>query len=361
MNAWQIFIYVISLQLGLLALGLFFLRKHGIPYANKIFAVFLILLGFGLISLVHSSNTVLFPYELVPVALYGPLFYFYMRHLITWQKVKRSDWVHLVPVLLVLVVAVAQAIGHYSSGMELTYGLIFMEVLSKGVRIPIFLLLLGYAFFGQWRWLRNTNIGTPLFQWVKRLNLGFVLFVSAQMIAELWLFFATEQHMVVHLCLLVAITPFLVIWAYFSLAISGGVNNVVLCSPANGTESKTSGLPTNFAQELQVQLIALMENNKPYLNADLQLDDIAQMIDISRHHASQLINDYCHQNFYEFINRYRVEEAKKMLSDTDSDHGIEDVAFQCGFNNRVSFYRTFKKFEGLSPTEFRNELLVERK
>ena len=361
MNAWQIFIYVISLQLGLVALGLFFFRQHGIPYANRIMAIFFILLGYGLFSIGGALNFGALQYDLLPMALYGPLFYFYIRHLTISHKVRRSDWVHFVPVLSVLVIASLQGISLYGSKMEITYGLIFMEVLSNGIRIPLLAVLLGYVIRVQWQCVRNTNLREPLLLWVKRLNLGFLLFVSAIIIAELWLFFIKEQDMVAYLCLFVAMTPFLVVWTYFGLAISGRINKDGLSSPVNGTESKTSGLPTNFAQELQVQLIALMENNKPYLNADLQLDDIAQMIDISRHHASQLINDYFHQNFYEFINRYRVKEAKKMLLDTDNDHGIEDVAFQCGFNNRVSFYRTFKKFEGVSPTEFRNELLVDKK
>jgi len=123
-------------------------------------------------------------------------------------------------------------------------------------------------------------------------------------------------------------------------------------------EPKNSGLPASFAHELQVELKSMMETKKPYLDADLQLDDIAQMMNISRHHASQLINDYCHQNFHQFVNRYRVEDAKSLLLDPNRDYGIEDVAFQCGFNNRVSFYRTFKKFEGVSPTEYCSDSLV---
>jgi|GEM_PF-2289009 Response regulator containing CheY-like receiver domain and AraC-type DNA-binding domain len=118
-----------------------------------------------------------------------------------------------------------------------------------------------------------------------------------------------------------------------------------------------TGLSDAFSLELKEKLEDLMTNQKLYLKHELRLDDIAELLNISRHHASQVINENFNMNFYDFVNAYRIEEAKKILlsgfeSNSDS---ISDLAYQCGFNNRVSFYKAFKKITQTTPTEFMNK------
>jgi len=115
-----------------------------------------------------------------------------------------------------------------------------------------------------------------------------------------------------------------------------------------------TGLSEAFSLELKNKLEHLMENEKLFLKHELKLDDIAELLDISRHHASQVINENFNMSFYDYINSYRIEEAKnKLCSDFEnSSQSISDVAFQCGFNNRVSFYKAFKKITHITPKEF---------
>ncbi len=115
-----------------------------------------------------------------------------------------------------------------------------------------------------------------------------------------------------------------------------------------------TGLSEAFSTELKNKLESLMENKKLYLNHDLRLDDIAEFLNISRHHASQVINENFNMSFYDFINAYRIEEAKNKLCDgyKKSSESISDIAYQCGFNNRVSFYKAFKKITRITPKEY---------
>ncbi|WP_083158009.1 helix-turn-helix domain-containing protein [Allomuricauda sp. CP2A] len=116
-----------------------------------------------------------------------------------------------------------------------------------------------------------------------------------------------------------------------------------------------TGLSESFSFELKSKLEHLMATKKPYLNHELRLDDIAELLDISRHHASQVINENFKMSFYDYINQYRIEEAKNKLSSSISNnlsYSISDIAYQCGFNNRVSFYKAFKKITRTTPTEF---------
>ena len=120
---------------------------------------------------------------------------------------------------------------------------------------------------------------------------------------------------------------------------------------------ETSGLSNNFAKELRGQLDLLMCREKPFLNPELGLNDLSEKLDISRHHTSQLINEQYGKNFYEFINMYRIVEAKKLLGESEN-LTIEEIAYKSGFNNRISFYKSFKKYEGMAPTQYRERRVI---
>ncbi|WP_375325510.1 helix-turn-helix domain-containing protein [Flagellimonas sp. GZD32] len=115
-----------------------------------------------------------------------------------------------------------------------------------------------------------------------------------------------------------------------------------------------TGLSESFSLELKDKLENLMQNKKLYLDHEIRLNHIADLLDISRHHASQVINENFGLSFYDFINSYRINDAKIKLSNgfENSSESISDIAYQCGFNNRVSFYKAFKKVTGTTPTEF---------
>ncbi|MGW9684519.1 helix-turn-helix domain-containing protein [Flagellimonas sp. 2504JD1-5] len=117
-----------------------------------------------------------------------------------------------------------------------------------------------------------------------------------------------------------------------------------------------SGLSKKVLNDYKGKLLDLMESKSLYLESELKLTDLAEMLKLSRHNTSQIINECFQMSFYEFVNKYRIEEAERLLVD-DKDHemNITDIAYQVGFNNRISFYNAFKKYIGTTPTEFRNQ------
>lgn len=99
----------------------------------------------------------------------------------------------------------------------------------------------------------------------------------------------------------------------------------------------------------------VLKNDKLYLNSDLNILQLATACTTSIHVLSKLINDHFEKNFFDFINTYRVEEAKVKLLDTYSElYTIEGIAREVGFNSRSAFYTAFKKCTGLTPTEFKS-------
>ena len=119
---------------------------------------------------------------------------------------------------------------------------------------------------------------------------------------------------------------------------------------------KTKRLSESQIENLSIQLTALMEKEKMYLDNDLNLPAIAEKLGISIHEASFLINETAGDNFYNFINKYRVEEAKSLLASTKMEQlNILGIAFESGFNSKTTFNTTFKRIVGISPSQFSKE------
>ncbi len=112
------------------------------------------------------------------------------------------------------------------------------------------------------------------------------------------------------------------------------------------------------AQQLQKELDALMQNDKPYLDFDANVSGIAQKLSTNNKHISELLNLYYQKNFYEYINEYRIEEAKQLLVNSkESKKTILEIAYASGFNSKSAFNSAFKKNTGMSPTQYRNSVI----
>ncbi len=106
---------------------------------------------------------------------------------------------------------------------------------------------------------------------------------------------------------------------------------------------------------LKTQLLEKMEHEKPYLDCDLSLPGLASQMQLGVHELSQLVNEGFNENFAQFINRYRVEESKRLLLSAKHAHlSMVGIAFEAGFNSKTAFNTAFKKMTGLAPSEFRS-------
>lgn len=101
------------------------------------------------------------------------------------------------------------------------------------------------------------------------------------------------------------------------------------------------------------KLLAQMENEKPYLEAELSLAELATRLKTNTSVLSKVINDGTGRNFNDFINSYRVEEVmNKLRAGEQERQTLLGIAYDCGFNSKATFNRAFKKITGLSPKEW---------
>lgn len=117
-----------------------------------------------------------------------------------------------------------------------------------------------------------------------------------------------------------------------------------------------SQLPDEICEDYLNRLNQYMDK-KPYLDPDFNLDQLAKELKMYKHHCSQLLNKKCGQNFSTYVNLKRLEHACFLLTDSTVNIHIEDIAENCGFKSKASFYRNFNGHIGCTPTEYRRRFI----
>lgn len=115
-----------------------------------------------------------------------------------------------------------------------------------------------------------------------------------------------------------------------------------------------SGLGEEESGDIVKRLTSVMENKKPYIQFELNLRDLAEIVQTTPHKLSQVINERLQCNFFEFVNNYRLEAVKIALAKPENDdYTILAIAYDCGFSSKSAFYTIFKKKTGMTPSAYR--------
>lgn len=147
----------------------------------------------------------------------------------------------------------------------------------------------------------------------------------------------------------------------FALGYKGLLQREIFLSAEESQERGFNNNPTNTSfvcdQKLITRLKAHMEEKKPYLDPELTLTSLAKDLCITRSQLSQVINSGIGNNFYDFINKYRVEEVKRLMTDPQKNHfSLLGVALEAGFKSKSTFNLIFKRFTGITPSEYRKNI-----
>lgn len=104
--------------------------------------------------------------------------------------------------------------------------------------------------------------------------------------------------------------------------------------------------------EIVGRMKAYIEEKRPYINPDLKMSDIAEVLHLSSSRLSQVFSLYLGENYYEFINGYRLREFKRLIAEgAYNKYTLTALSEQCGFK-KSSFFSTFRRVEGMTPTEY---------
>lgn len=124
-----------------------------------------------------------------------------------------------------------------------------------------------------------------------------------------------------------------------------------------GKSYQRSGLSKEQAQDYHAKLLQLMKEKKPFLNGELNAQQLANELNISVNHLSQVLNQEQQQNFFDFVNSYRVREVQEKMADTRfGSFTLLAIALESGFNSKTSFNTIFKKFTHQTPSQYYQSL-----
>jgi AraC-like DNA-binding protein len=147
--------------------------------------------------------------------------------------------------------------------------------------------------------------------------------------------------------------------AIYVLGYKGLFQQTIL--PANTIEELTEDKPhteSKIDDQVLNRLLDYMDQQKPYHDPELTLTSLANLVNIGRNQLSEIINTGTGNNFYDFVNKYRVDEVKQLMQKPKfKDFTILAIAFEAGFPSKSTFNSIFKKFTGLTPSAYRNRLL----
>ncbi|MCD7971420.1 MAG: helix-turn-helix domain-containing protein [Candidatus Azobacteroides sp.] len=122
-------------------------------------------------------------------------------------------------------------------------------------------------------------------------------------------------------------------------------------------KDKKNSSDIELTEQIIGKLRIYMEEERPYINPNFSIKDLADNTGYSVHQISQVLNTTLGSNFSDFINEYKIEDVKVRLQGNELETlTLLAIAEQCGFNSKTSFYRIFKKFTGVTPLEYRKRI-----
>lgn len=277
----------------------------------------------------------------------------YVRASFGLEPRPRFCWLYWIPTLFFMILAILHIVLPRSDGEHLSelgrLGLAYVVVIT-GVCY--------YQFRVYSKWGTSGERSIKTVQYLRWILLFFATYSIMQIISfVLWPFVPFEVSLYLSVIVKLLTTVGIYAIAYLNVQHAQQVAPVVMAVPVEQVEKyRFSNLDENKAQAIREQLLALVDSEKVYLQRDLKLKDLADRLQITVHTLSQVLNERLGVGFSDFINKLRIEEAVRLLAAGD-DSKIESLALDTGFNNKVSFNKAFKKFTGLTPSQYKNQLL----
>jgi AraC-like DNA-binding protein len=349
-------------------LAVLLISKKDKSKADVILANWLCLIGvhLQLFYLHFSGKYVHFSYLLgleIPMPLvHGPFLYLYIRSLTYPSQQSYKSLLHFLPALLAyaslvpfLLLSSKQKIIVYQQnglGFEVQTTTIFISIVLSGI---IYLVL-------SWHQLNQHKKSIKhRFLLTEKVNIRWILYLIYG-IAAIWAVVILGNDALTF----ALVTVYVIVLGYLGIK-QGNVFSSYTLSYASiqfdaahvinvvqeRIKYQKSALKEDDATKIHVQLKSLMKTEKLFKNPELTLGDLAERLGVHQNTLSQVINSFEQKHFYDYINELRIEEFKELvLMEESQKYTLLSLAFDCGFNSKTTFNRTFKKLVGMSPKDY---------
>lgn len=293
--------------------------------------------------------------------LYGPLIYFYFKKTAQQYQFKWTDLLHILPTMILMMVVFP--IYLFPKEEKLKVMLHVSEMSTQTFVNSIFYLklisLLLYGFLVYKIYIinikNNAKLSNSNSKWQKTLVLLGLLYIASYAIYGLTISKLIPRfELLYHLQIILMAVMVLYIGTMAYLKPNLFKSDFF---EKHLYKYKKSGLTASFSEELKQQLLQLLEEDKIYRQNNISLEILSEKLGTSRHNTSQVINEHFNLNFFDLINKYRITEALEILqNDRHKNLNIIDVAYEVGFNNKVTFNKSFKKILSQTPSQYLSNL-----
>lgn len=306
--------------------------------------------------------------------LHGPFLYLYVSSLSgNRKKIQLKNFWHFVPfIIFITYLLVSFRFPTYSEGIRVDH--VTENVASPPVLFVLFLLVTAISgpvyFYLSYKKYQESKQSTLDFT-AKEINLHWLgrLIPIFGIVWTVLIVIAVIHH-IFHLfsmdfCingLFLSLSAFIILIGYFGLKqkdVFVSFSPEVEKEISNDTEVKYAATKMEGEELLQCcnKVGQFMTAHRPYLDSDLTLPKLAENLDVSTHHLSQVINEMHGKNFFNFINKYRVAEVKRKIEDPKyKNYSLLGIAYESGFNSKSAFNRVFKNLTGKTPSQYRDSL-----
>jgi AraC-like DNA-binding protein len=303
--------------------------------------------------------------------LYGPLVYLFSKSVFRQRKSGiAGSFLHFIPFALVTMFILSPG-NDYSPGW---IRLLFYD--GSGTVIQTISLLL-YHYFALAEWQQHfeklkdsfSNTGQIRMQWLRKFIVASFLVCTA---VSLLLYIMYQYYPTLNFLRwgFVLLSVFIYWISYEAISkpslLVGAIKDnwqeksvPVLSIPHLVVHKKTgkyasTGLKEQEASRILTRLEQLMQEQKIFLNPEMNIEKLAELAETNRHCVSQVLNERAGHSFYDYINQHRVNEAKRLLMDPEySNQKIASIAYDAGFNSLSAFNEVFKKVTGMTPSRFK--------
>ncbi|MBS1504144.1 MAG: helix-turn-helix domain-containing protein, partial [Bacteroidetes bacterium] len=294
----------------------------------------------------------------------GPLIYFYVLKITKPEyRFRWKDLWHFSPVFLGQM-ALALEIKESSRTGATTFATTSFQLLNPVLQFLIFISVITYLHYSHkliqnfYRRLEPVLMDRSLlnFRWLQR------LLAATAVLWFLWIvyaaidYFGYRDQLGIH-----GYYPF---YIFFSVIIIWTATAAFLRPQAGIQVEKASLLKPVPAAELKEKgawLKRTMEANSYHREPELTLSSLAEQFGMHPHELSRIINIALKKNFNDFINEYRIRDVITQMQEPAYDRmTLVGIAFECGFNSKSTFNRTFREMTGTSPAAYKKDLKKER-
>lgn len=297
------------------------------------------------------------------ILLFGPTLYFYFKSVIQQYKFKLIDILHFLPTVVVLILLLPIYFSSASEKINMILNdsinyksLTFVIYMCKILSLLIYIYIISKTYF-------KFNHGSekaikPIEGWMKVVYIMHIAFVIFYILHGVFVYLSlgvfSDFVSYIYVGILTSMVMYISYMAYKQPNIFNGDYDVSL-KKIFVDKYKKSGLTESLSNELKENLIHLLVKEEVYKESNINLEILSKKLNTTRHNTSQIINEHFNMNFFELINKFRIKEAIRILeSNIHGSLNIIDIAYEVGYNNKVTFNKAFKKETSLTPSEYLN-------